>query len=440
MKYDNYHIFFDEKGPTKTIKPNKQDDYQFNWEGNSTDNVPVYLGVYVGFPKIQVTYINDEYNLFEENMRKSIKSLQQLHEIKGKNIFKKGYRAFPKLKPDSLQFANGFLDFMLSKPDIYIHVALPHKAQPVVQSRLQNWLYWLENKHAGIVIDNIFYSLVKYLVIDDLNHNFRNILFNEDAKTKNILDVLKKELQAFSERNKNIDNRAGQVKLFNEIVYIIKKYPIPYSMHQNDTFKYTFDQLTYGLELDLLTLNGTENGTGKHHLFPDDDAPVDAFKEIEFLSVEDSVKSEDTPGVRMADILAGLIAKILVPLNMDLSRDKADLNNIKKLPKEWFEMTDLSLTVIKKLQRLIFSRQYQIIHGVYGDHYVALHSYVDFISQFENVEEIKQQKDIVNEFHNYLVSRLASYFKDILENVEMRNKMGFSSTRKAHETKMLKTW
>ena len=440
MKYDNYHIFFDEKGTTKTIKPNKQDGYQFNWEGKSSDNVPVYLGIYVGIPEKQVTDINEEYISFEESMRKSIKSLQQVDEIKGKNVLKKGYVPFPKLKDDSLEFTNAFLDFMISRPDIYIHGVIPHKAQVVVQSRLQDWLYWLEDQGAGIVIDNIFYSLVKYLVTDDLKHKFRNILFDEDAQTKKILDVLKKELQDFSERNKNIGNRAGQVNFFNELVRILKKYPVPYSMRQNDTFKYTFDQLTYGLELDLLTLNGTDYGTGKHRLFPDDDAPVDAFKEIEFLSVEDSVKSEDTPGVRMADILAGLIAKILVPLNRDLSRDKADLNNIKKLPKEWFEMTELSLEVIKKLQQLIFTRQYQIIHGIYGDHYIALHSYVDFISQFENVEEIKQQKDIVNEFHNYLVSRLASYFRDILANVEMRHKMGFSSTRKAHETKMLKTW
>jgi len=440
MKYDNLQIFFDEKGPTKTIKANKNDDYQFNWEGKSSDNVPVYLGIYVGIPENQVTDINEGYISFEESMRKSIKSLQQVDEIKGKKVLKKGYVPFPKLKDDSLEFTNAFLDFMLSKPDIYIHGVIPHKAQVVVQSRLQNWLYWLESKRAGIVIDNIFYSLVKYLVTDDLNHNFRNVLFKKDVKTKNILDVLKKELENFSERNKTIDNRAIQVNSFNELVNILKKYPVPYSMYQYDTFQYTFDQLTYGLELDLLTLNGVEYGTGKHRLFPDDDAPVDEFKKIEFLCVEDSVKSEDTPGVRMADILAGLIAKILVPLNMDLGRDKDDLNNIKKLPKEWFEMTDLSLTVIKKLQQLMFSRKYQIIHGIYGDHFIALQSYVYFISKFKNVQEIEQQKDIVNEFHNYLVSQLASYFKDILENVEMRNKMGFSSTRKAHETKILKTW
>lgn len=440
MKYDNLQMFFDEKGPTKTIQPNKQDEYQFNWEGDSTDNVPIYLGVYVGIPENKLQVINDKYLEFEKDVRNSIKRFNQLKEIKAKYVLKKGYVPFPRLNNDSLMFADKFLDFMLSEPDLYIHGVFPHKAQVIIQSRLQEWLYWLEKKQVGIIIDNVFYSLVKYLVTDDLNHHFRDVLFDESAKTKKILDVLKMELENFSEKNKNVKNRQLQVDFYRQIIGLLKKYPAPYSMYQFDGFKYTFDQLSYGLELDLLTLNGIEAGTGEHYLFPDDDAPVEEFRKIDFLHVQGTVKSDSTPGVRMADVVAGILAKILVKINMDLQRDRDDLNEIKKLPQEWFDFTDLSLSVIKKIQKLIFTRKYQVMHGIYGDHLLALQSYVDFISNFETVEEIKNVEDIQDDFHKYLTLNLSNYFGDIVEENQVRHALGFSSTREAHDTGMLKIW
>lgn len=440
MKYDRLQLFFDEKGPTKTIKPNKQDDYQFNWEGNSTDNVPVYLGIYVGIPENKLQEINNKYIQFENDIRSSIKKFQQPDEIKGKYVFKKGYMPFPKLNDDSLKFANAFLDFMLNEPEIYIHGVFPHKAQVIIQSRLQQWFYWIDQKQEGVLIDNVFYSLVKYLVIDDLNHNFRDILFDKDAKTKKILDVLRKELVDFSERNRDVKNRKIQVNFYGQIISLLKKHPAPYSMYQFDGFQYTFDQLSYGLELDLLTLNGADFGTGEHYLFPDDDAPVDEFRKIEFLHVVNTVKSESTPGVRMADILAGILAKILVKINMDIDRSRDDLDSIKKLPKEWFDFTDLALSTIKQLQKLMFTRKFQMMHGIYGDHFIVLQSYIDFMSQFTNVNEINQQEDIQNDFHRYLISNFINYFELIVENIKIRRTLGYSSTREAHETGMLKKW
>lgn len=439
MISNTLNLYFDEKGPTKTIGQNKSDNYQFNWEGRSSDNVSVYLGVYVGIDQEVNEDIDRNYTKFELSIKNKYQHYKQITELKGKYLLGKGYSAFPKLPVRTLNIISDFLDFV-SENNLYIHVVLPHKAQVLVQSRLQEWLYWIENRYTDTSIEQIFYVIVKYLVNEDVDHKFIKVLTDKEAKTQKILSILKNCFEEFNRKNKKVKNRYPQVEAYEQIITILKKYPAPYSMYEYNGFHYTFEQLTYGLELDLPTSTDERLDT-HYYLYPDEDSPIEEFKKVSFLKVMEPVKSENTVGIRIADITATIIAKILVKLRMDLNRDTKNYDTIKELPMDWFDFSDFSLDIIKKIKKIIFTRQYQVMHGIYGDDALILESYIEFIAKFNNAQEIKGQKNTIqSSFRQYYLELMNANYEEMIRAKYLRKQLGLHSARQAHDSGLMKRW
>lgn len=82
--YGKYKRFFDEKGPTKTIRISKSPKKQFNYQ--TGDNISAYIDIYLAIPKNNQEHFNKEYQKIETEYQAHTNN-SQATEIKGfKNI------------------------------------------------------------------------------------------------------------------------------------------------------------------------------------------------------------------------------------------------------------------------------------------------------------------------------------------------------------------
>lgn len=117
--------------------------------------------------------------------------------------------------------------------------------------------------------------------------------------------------------------------------------------------------------------------------------------------------SKDYVGIRMADMLIGLISKMMQSLNKELRCDYSN-GKLEKtlLPEGWFIVNDSQLKLYKRLHKIICIDNdywYKTYAGTFSDDLVAFVSLLQFMNHFENVDEIrlagyKMQPEYYNAF------------------------------------------
>ncbi len=117
--------------------------------------------------------------------------------------------------------------------------------------------------------------------------------------------------------------------------------------------------------------------------------------------------SKDYVGIRMADMLIGLISKMMQSLSKELRSDYSN-GKLEKtlLPEGWFILNDSQLRLYKRLHKIICIDNdywYKTYAGTFSDDLVAFVSLLQFMNHFENVDEIrlasyKMQPEYYNAF------------------------------------------
>ena len=117
--------------------------------------------------------------------------------------------------------------------------------------------------------------------------------------------------------------------------------------------------------------------------------------------------SKDYVGIRMADMLAGLISKLMQSLKNALTGDYKD-GEIKKtlLDSGWFTLNQRQLDLYKKLYQVICVNNdywYKSYAGLYSDDLVAFVALLQFMNHFEDEEDIRQELKKQPEYYNAFV-------------------------------------
>lgn len=133
------------------------------------------------------------------------------------------------------------------------------------------------------------------------------------------------------------------------------------------------------------------------------------------LNNSDEADSKEYPGLRIADMLAGIVSKLLKTLNDSLRYQSLDESTNKKiLDTGWFCLNEVQLELYKKLYRLICEWQpawYKSYAGIYSDDLVVFNSLLNFMNHFESVEQIRADIDMQGEYFNaFACEQLARYF------------------------------
>lgn len=204
---------------------------------------------------------------------------------------------------------------------------------------------------------------------------------------------------------------------FEEILIFINDTEFPESLDW--TYFAPFDgfgKLLLGAQIDDYRLIIDHEGDASHTL------NSAKYVGLQNVSEEDSM---DYVGIRMADMFAGLISKLMQSLKLALIGDYKD-GEIKKilLDSGWFALNQRQLDLYKKLYRVICENNdywYKSYAGIYSDDLVSFVALLQFMNHFENIDQIHNSGlDMQPKHYNaFVCERLQDRYRI------MRNKLPF---------------
>lgn len=423
------NIFFDEKGPTKTIsiRENVDSKDKFNYE--ASDNIPAYCAIYVILEANKQDEFNQRFVQIENEFRKKN---QQIREIKGANLFKK-INTMQDVTSKSASFLISLLN-LLKEMEAQIQLSAFDKSSVVVATRLKEWLFSLENNKSLSPklssIKEVLYIIVKYVRQEDESKKFLLALNDKKKTTYQILRVLKKGLIQFIEKNKGIPRVKRQCLCYQELIKIINIS----TKSTNDSgrkFKFPVDHLSFGLNLFVLA---SRKDPKNCIIYLDEDSPTDGYNDQEFLQIKTELDSKNFPGLRAADILSVLMGKLLSSFDLQMMHDHLQMEKRKFLPQTFFNsLTVQQKEIVVMLNQLLFDspNQYAIVHSEFADYVFAIIAWFNLAS--------KDDSSFNSEKHlSQTLVLMQKQFDEMAMTTDMLNVIGFKNSRDAIEQGILK--
>lgn len=251
------------------------------------------------------------------------------------------------------------------------------------------------------------YSITKAVVIyqpaDIINGFYEN--------TGELVTLLKKFFTVQIEKDKaNKTLKKKEIEQYNQILMLLDDVSTIKTINWNydisfDGFKKYLTERSidnYSLTIDK---EGGNGNTAK-------------AAERECLTTVLEADSLTSYGIRMADMLAGLISKLLKALHNALSyTSEGEQVSKKLLNSSWFVISEQQLSLYKRLHNVavdLNTSWYKAYSGIYPDDLIVLIAFLNFMSHFESVEAIKCNITMQSEYFNaYACESLSDYYKRI---------------------------
>lgn len=322
-------------------------------------------------------------------------------EIKSKMLQQKQFKyGFASLNKQNAQFVNDFIS--LFDEDIHIYFSVSSKIEYLVLQIFQGY-----RNSLFIDADLMKYSITKALVI----YHPQEIINCLYKSPKNFLEELKKFFRDRIEYNKkNLELKQKETMAFQKILLVLDKI--------SDTPKLDWD---YHMSFDGFNKYLQEKNIQNYSLIIDKEGKSEeeskTLKSAREIGLDNSDEgdSKEHPGIRMADMIAGIISKLLKGLSGSLRYQSLDDGTNKKiLDERWFCLTEIQLELYKKLYRLICEWQpawYKSYSGIYSDDLVIFNTLLNFMNHFESVEQIQADINRQGEYFNgFACKQLERYF------------------------------
>ena len=319
-------------------------------------------------------------------------------EIKSTMFQQKQFKhGFASLNKQNAQFVNDFLS--LFDEDIHIYFSVSSKIEYLVLQVFQGY-----RNSFLIDADLMKYSITKALVL----YRPQEIIKCLYESPEDFLEELKKFFRDRIECNKNNPElKQAETMAFQEILLALDE--ISDAPELDWDYHMTFDGYLQEKDVQNYSLIIDKEGESE-----EDSRTLKSAREIG-LDNSDEADSTEHPGLRMADMLAGIISKLLKGLCDSLRYQSLDESTNKKiLDVGWFCLSEVQLELYKKLYRLICEWQpawYKSYAGIYSDNLVVFIALLNFINHFESVEQIRADIDMQGEYFNaFACEQLARYF------------------------------
>lgn len=322
-------------------------------------------------------------------------------EIKSTMFQQKQFKyGFASLNKQNAQFVNDFLS--LFDENIHIYFSVSSKIEYLVLQVFQGY-----RNSFLIDADLMKYSITKALVM----YRPQEIIKCIYESPKDFLEELKKFFRDRIECNKNNPQlKQRETEAFQQILSILDD--ISDAPEIDWDYRMSFDGFKkYLAEKDISNYNLIIDKEGESG---EDSKTLKAAREIGIYN-SDEADSKEYPGLRMADMMAGILSKLLKGLCDSLRYQSLDESTNKKiLDTGWFCLNEVQLELYKKLYRLICVWQpawYKSYSGIYSDDLVVFNALLNFMNHFEFVEQIRADIDTQGEYFNaFACEQLARYF------------------------------
>lgn len=320
-------------------------------------------------------------------------------EIKSTTLQQKQLEhGFASLNKQNTQFVSDFLS--LFDEDIHIYFTVSSKIEYLVLQLFQGY-----RDIPFLHTDLMLYSIVKTLVIYRPEKVIECIYESPEEFLLNLKEFFVDRIEC---NKKNPQLKQRETEAFQQILFMLDvisddlKIDWDYHMPFDGFKKYLEEMNITNYEL-IIDKEGNERKTIKaaHEIGLDNLAEAD---------------SKEYQGLRIADMLAGIIAKLLKGINESLRYQSVEESTNKKIfSTDWFCLNENQLELYKKLYRLICEWKpawYKSYAGIYPDDLVALVTLLNYMNRFESAEQIRANIDRRGEhFNSSVCEQLEMYFE-----------------------------
>lgn len=313
---------------------------------------------------------------------------------------------FASLNNDNISLIEDFLALFDEK--IFIYYAVISKIEYIV-----NQLFIGYKNSFLFDMDAMRYSITKAIII----YQPANIINGIYENTIELIILLK---QFFAERiekdKENVVLKKLEIEQFSQIIMFlndvseIKTIDWNYNISFIGFKKYLTEKSINNFSLSI-DKEGENGNTAKA-----------AEQECQVRVIE--LNSKTSCGIRMADMLAGLISKMLKALHNALrnTTEETQLNK-KILDNSWFNISERQLFLYKKLHSVVVDLNkswHKAFFGKYSDDLIVFISFLNFMNNFDSVEAIKSNISMQGEYFNtYVCESLSAHYEQMRREMQI---------------------
>lgn len=384
-----YVFYYDETEHSRKI------NYRTVSAANYYDN---FITVIVGWKKEKEFSIKEKYEAFENKYseRKNANG-----ELKSTTFQQKKFQyGFASQDKYNIQFIRDFLSII--DEDFHIYFSVSSKIEYIVYQLFSNYKNGL-----FIDADAMKYSITKTLnvyrptdIIDCLCNNPENFVDELISFFKKCIEHNQNNLQLKSQESQAFE----EIISYLENVNIIPKNDWNYCMPFDGFIKYL-----------------QEEGIEDYRLILDKEGKSDSVSNTMQAAIEVGLKnvsevdSTQLFGLRIADMLAGIIAKLMKALRDSLCYQSFDEANKKRiLDNKWFDLNEMQFETYKRFASILCKWDhawYKSYAGNYSDDLITLIALLQYIEHFETPEQIKADLSMQGEYFNgFVCDQLKQYF------------------------------
>lgn len=373
-----YNFYYDETEHSRKIS------LETITASNYYDN---FISVIVGWTSEDGESVMSKYLAFEEKYGYRKKNGELKSQTMKTRDFKLG---FASLNNHTIELYEDLISLFDNKIIIYFSVfsKIEYVINQLFSEYHNSWL---------VDVDSMKYSIIKAINV---------------YRPKNVIEAIYKEPQIFVDELRSfleeqiIKNQSNSVlkerenQAFEEIRILLDDTEFPASLDWTYFAPFDgFSKLLAEMNIEDYKLIIDREGDAKHTL------NSARFVGLQNVTEEDS---KEHVGIRMADMLAGVISKLMQSLKVSLTRDYKD-GKIEKIliDSGWFALNQRQLDLYKKLYKVICVNNhywYTVYAGIYFDDLVVFVSLLQYMNHLESVDEIRNgQLDMQPEYYNAYV-------------------------------------
>lgn len=379
----HYRFYYDETEHSRVINQNTIS------ADNFYDN---FISVIVGWTDSADDSVSSKYLSFEQ----AFAHRKSNGELKSTTLKQNHFRyGFASLNTDNIEFINSFFDLF---DGVILYISVISKIEFLVRQifdNIQNSLF--------VDADAARYTITKAI----LTYKPTDVITSIYDSPKDAVSLLRRFFEQRIELNKkHMPLKARENEAFRQVILLLNEARDIKSIKWNYTVPFIGFQ-DFLLEMDIADYSLVIDNEHK------------TFEAANCIGVQNVSEgdSKDFIGIRMADIFAGIIAKMMKALSSALTPPPGD--EIKRiiLPVEWFKLNDQQLLLYKKLKKIFVDQNkcwYKVYAGNYSDDLVVFIALLNYMGTFTNASEIRQNIDKQSEqFNGYTCNCLLSHYKSM---------------------------
>ena len=357
-----------------------------------------FLVAIVGWDSDKEVEIKQKYLAFEEKYAERKKKSELKSDTFKSNQFKYGFASFNKQNIE-------LLDELLEIIDngFYIYFCIASKLEFILLQLFKDY-----HNNFFVDMDAIKYSIVKTVLTYHPDGVIQNIYSSPEVFVESLILFFKERIE-LNKRNPVL--KASENEALSNILMVLQDVKPPQTLNWDYHMPFVgFDYYLKSKNINDYTLTidkeGKEGEQSKTLL---------AAIEVGLMNCGE-LNSKNHFGLRIADMLAGIVGKLMKSLFRSLHNDGNNAIVTKTLlDKAWFSVNDKQLGLYKKLYHILLEINndwYKIYAGNYSDDLISLLGLLDYMNHFESADEITKDFEMLPEYCNACIcSRLQEHFE-----------------------------